>query len=358
MKELQSLVAQMVAERGYREGWTDEQYAARQICKVVEELDELTRAIRWARASANHGGGAMIGEWAQRLSDAAFQASCDFDSDPNAKEREGWDKIVGVDLSVIAAELPDVIIPLLVLAETLGIDLEQRIREKVLGDVARGVRDEEYEEEYTGHICNNCDGIDPDSCVFNPDRRLAYYTAPITQGRLEEIGGYVADLFANGDESAPVIDELLAEVERLSKPQDEPQERASAWSNEPPTEPGFYWWRKSARDDAEVVQIKELGNGALTARFTSGGYLSLANPFGKWWPEQVAAPQGSKPQAPVWVPLSELRPGAIFETQDGVRAVKSEYRNVDLAIQCVLLGSGKYAHFHDGNATLVREIVI
>lgn len=63
---------------------------------------------------------------------------------------------------------------------------------------------------------------------------------------------------------------------------------------------------------------------------------------------------------PEWVTLDELRKGAIFMDQDGVRAVKSEYRysSSDSQWLCILLSSGEYAHFTDGNKTLVREIVI
>lgn len=63
----------------------------------------------------------------------------------------------------------------------------------------------------------------------------------------------------------------------------------------------------------------------------------------------------------LWVPLYELRPGAIFTTEDGIRAVKSEYRT-DGKIDCYLLASGEYAHFAINpdvhNTTLVREIEI
>jgi len=87
-------------------------------------------------------------------------------------------------------------------------------------------------------------------------------------------------------------------------------------------------------------------------------------------------PLGSKctcevphPDAPAregkWVTLEELPEGALFETQDGIRAVKSEYRygnRPNHGIECVLLASGEYAHFADNadqhNLTLVREIDI
>lgn len=126
MKELQSLVAKAVAERGYREGWTDEQYAARQMAKAVDELSELVRAIRWSSTHRS---------WSSLAKDAGEWARDAFDE-------ETWQDVKSVSPEKVALELPDVIIPLLVLADTLGIDLEQAIREKVLGDIERGVRGE------------------------------------------------------------------------------------------------------------------------------------------------------------------------------------------------------------------------
>lgn len=58
-----------------------------------------------------------------------------------------------------------------------------------------------------------------------------------------------------------------------------------------------------------------------------------------------------------WMPLWQLRKGAIFETRSGVRAVKSE-RTDGNQCECVSLASGEYAHFAKGNATEVREIEV
>jgi hypothetical protein len=58
-----------------------------------------------------------------------------------------------------------------------------------------------------------------------------------------------------------------------------------------------------------------------------------------------------------WTSLGELGKGLLFETEDGTLAVKSEYSFGDRGFaQCVLLGSGEYAAFRDGNATRVREV--
>lgn len=58
-----------------------------------------------------------------------------------------------------------------------------------------------------------------------------------------------------------------------------------------------------------------------------------------------------------WMPLWQLRRGAIFETRAGVRAVKSERTNGNQC-ECVLLASGEYARFARGNAEEVREIEV
>jgi len=62
-----------------------------------------------------------------------------------------------------------------------------------------------------------------------------------------------------------------------------------------------------------------------------------------------------------WTTLSALREGAIFTTRDGIRAVKSEYRDGG-KILSYLLASGECAHFSldpgEHNATEVREIIL
>jgi hypothetical protein len=61
------------------------------------------------------------------------------------------------------------------------------------------------------------------------------------------------------------------------------------------------------------------------------------------------------------VRLKELRPGAVFVTRDGTYAVKSQYcyDNVPGSqCLCVLLETGEYAHFPDGNLTFVREVMV
>jgi len=60
---------------------------------------------------------------------------------------------------------------------------------------------------------------------------------------------------------------------------------------------------------------------------------------------------------PVPVLLDRVRPGSVFETLQGVRAVKSEYHyDNGGAPQCILLASGEYAHFTLGGKEWVRVV--
>lgn len=59
-----------------------------------------------------------------------------------------------------------------------------------------------------------------------------------------------------------------------------------------------------------------------------------------------------------WMKLSELREGAVFTTESGVKAVKSEYHHPNNQCQCVLLESGEYWQAPNGNDTMVLEHII
>lgn len=71
----------------------------------------------------------------------------------------------------------------------------------------------------------------------------------------------------------------------------------------------------------------------------------------------------------MWTTLHALPKGAVFETEHGIRAVKSEYRYPSGGIECVLLASGEYANFAQDvadpeasarahNATRVRPLQV
>jgi hypothetical protein len=56
------------------------------------------------------------------------------------------------------------------------------------------------------------------------------------------------------------------------------------------------------------------------------------------------------------VRLGGLRPGSLFQTDAGSRAVKSQYRSNGVS-ECILLDSGEYlANLPQGDDTLVREL--
>lgn len=58
--------------------------------------------------------------------------------------------------------------------------------------------------------------------------------------------------------------------------------------------------------------------------------------------------------------LDGIRKGAVFATEDGVYATKTEYKYGDEAgsqWMCILLESGEFAHFPDKNKTIVYEVI-
>lgn len=59
----------------------------------------------------------------------------------------------------------------------------------------------------------------------------------------------------------------------------------------------------------------------------------------------------------VWLPVRAQPAGTLFVTLDGIHAVKTQYRTADgRQAQCVLLSSGEYAHFPEGDDTLVKRV--
>ena len=114
----QDEIADAVARRGYRDGWTDEQFAARQVAKVMEEVAELARGVRVPYLES-----LIMGDMVREV----------FDNE------EVW-KDALIDRKRLAQEVVDVIVPALVLADVLGIDGVQAAVDKALADVERGKR--------------------------------------------------------------------------------------------------------------------------------------------------------------------------------------------------------------------------
>jgi hypothetical protein len=94
--EAQRKVADSVAKRGYRDGWTAEQFLARQVCKLVEELAELTLTVAkiWP-------GGRLYWAWQQRLDKAGIAARLSFD-DPAE-----WADVAVLDINAAMEEAAD-----------------------------------------------------------------------------------------------------------------------------------------------------------------------------------------------------------------------------------------------------------
>lgn len=57
-----------------------------------------------------------------------------------------------------------------------------------------------------------------------------------------------------------------------------------------------------------------------------------------------------------WQTIADIPKGSIFETPDGILAVKSEYTQPSGQSQCVLLSSGEYSGFEGGNTHRARPI--
>lgn len=100
-------------------------------------------------------------------------------------------------------------------------------------------------------------------------------------------------------------------------------------------------------DDAKLSTLQQLSD-------------ALDVPLDAWFvpdSEWLEWLQGqSKKALGKWVKLEDLPPGFVFVTQDGILAVKSEYHLTGGQCMCVLLASGEYAHFLDGNDTMVQAL--
>ena len=57
-----------------------------------------------------------------------------------------------------------------------------------------------------------------------------------------------------------------------------------------------------------------------------------------------------------WTTLRQLHAGEVFKTRDGIAAVKSEYHLPNGHCECILLASGEYADFPEGNDTVVQIV--
>ncbi len=117
----QEIIAANVAARGYMDGFLLGPLAARQIAKLCEELAELAGAINADMP------------WIDYLKHAGYHARLAFD------DKAAWDGVT-LNVDIAEAELPDVAVPLFVLADVMRMDVGQAAIDKSVADVARGVR--------------------------------------------------------------------------------------------------------------------------------------------------------------------------------------------------------------------------
>lgn len=115
-----------VEARGYLNGYTLDQRTARQLVKELEEVCEAVQAIDTADA--------MLGQLVFNALVLGKQARAVFDT-PSLFDG------VTVDAHTLLEELPDLVVPLAVLADALAVrDMMDLAQTKALADVARGVR--------------------------------------------------------------------------------------------------------------------------------------------------------------------------------------------------------------------------
>ena len=123
----QTIVAANVAARGYADGWTAEQFVARQLAKLTEELGESLDQIDGLDAWADE-------NWLTVGYDAGRAARAQFDV------REAWGGVYLPNPDALRAELADMQVVLFAAAQALDFNIAQAAIDKSAADVARGVR--------------------------------------------------------------------------------------------------------------------------------------------------------------------------------------------------------------------------
>jgi NTP pyrophosphatase (non-canonical NTP hydrolase) len=135
---IQQEIYKAVARRGYRDGWTAGQFAARQVAKLTEELGELLAHV--------HTVAEVKMDWEDRVFEAARHARRWFD-------RGNWEYAYVKSAHDAIDELADIVVVACCLAEALGehkagmdVNLMDLALSKARADVVRGVRSEKAEK--------------------------------------------------------------------------------------------------------------------------------------------------------------------------------------------------------------------
>jgi len=137
----QQAVAAAVAIRGYREGYTAHQFAARQVAKLAEELLEVAEHMAWPaypETNTNSNIKAMLGD----IDTAGTMAKRVFNNPDSWADQPDS----AVDPLPMIAELADLQVAIFCLAGALAeitgqpVDIVALARDKATADIDRGVR--------------------------------------------------------------------------------------------------------------------------------------------------------------------------------------------------------------------------
>jgi len=127
MTTAQREVFESVKDRGYLDDWTTEQAVARQVCKLQEELAELTGEVNGQDQATT-----------TIIQQAGAVARADFDAEYAWRDPPSDFPFSYTPRA--AAELYDMQVVVFVLAELLGVDVVAGAQAKARADVTRGKR--------------------------------------------------------------------------------------------------------------------------------------------------------------------------------------------------------------------------
>lgn len=129
MNVIQLAVAQAVAARGYRTGWSKSEFVIRQVEKLIEEVAEIAGEVPLAPDLD-----VEIGVAGERARNIFTRQKPGFS--PGEPDEE--------QVAAVQKELADLQVVIFCLADELGFDVQQAAFDKATKDIQRGVR--EYKE--------------------------------------------------------------------------------------------------------------------------------------------------------------------------------------------------------------------
>ena len=125
---IQQDVAQYVKDRGYHDGLDSDQLACRHVAKLAEELGEIAIEVDYRTFADGHL------HWGEYVNRARWEARSEFD------DLDAWRRYRIIDREQMKAELADLQVVILSMAEVMGFDVLATALEKAQADVERGVR--------------------------------------------------------------------------------------------------------------------------------------------------------------------------------------------------------------------------